>query len=229
MENRKRRVEDAKSEPTDEPETICICPKCRIPRENMALTSVRAKYSEFRVGVSCGHAFCQACWRTYLISRVKSGHARGIACLEKGCHALLQFVMNLLEGTPYEKQFQKKYMEYYYAIYPCPNPSCSKKEHRRNPHSSETTIYCWECRTGFCYVCGHFHPWVTCERYESYITAVKFSQAILICTVLLMIFTVYWWLSLKYEKIKLLICIMFVGDSNMDTCLSCEQKLFICS
>lgn len=62
--------------------------------------------------LTCGHCFCEHCWKSHIESRLSEGVAARIECMESECeiYAPSEFVISLLEKSPALKMKYERFL-----------------------------------------------------------------------------------------------------------------------
>ena len=121
------------------------------------------------VAMSCGHGFCEDCWRQHISIAVREGQSRRVACMLPGCgvlcdedqvKCLLADDCELLEK--YNQGLIDGYVDDNARVRWCPSvPHCGTAVRvNSDPHCEITCT----CGKEFCFVCGEEpHSPATCD------------------------------------------------------------------
>lgn len=117
---------------------------------------------------SCGHEFCNDCWRGNLETQIKDGRTFDISCMHSGCKELVpEWIVEALVTdqwwTKYSQFLAKSFVEGSSQIRWCPAPNCGKAIVEKIYEGPFTIGKC-SCGNLFCFDCGEeAHTPCSCE------------------------------------------------------------------
>ena len=105
---------------------------------------------------SCGHAFCEDCWRHHFECAVHAGRSTSIQCMASGCNVLIpdDYILEKLTADQKEKYLAASFLA---AVAVHPNlyfckDQCGMIFHVETPKATDQ-IDCYKCGASFCCRC----------------------------------------------------------------------------
>ena len=115
----------------------------------------------------CGHVFCKACWRDYLLVKVLREGTAHIECPANGCHLAMDelSVLRLMDNEDakklYTKLAAKAFVREKKGIRWCPGKECEYAVKAELTLPKEVTC---KCGSKFCFACAlPFHRPASCD------------------------------------------------------------------
>ncbi|CAG8635575.1 28801_t:CDS:2, partial [Dentiscutata erythropus] len=115
------------------------------------------------LALSCGHRFCQTCYKHYLTQKIKEeGESRRISCMANGCNVIVdentvELVVDKDIHERYRTLLNRTYVDDNESLRWCPAPSCEYAVECHVPQASLTsivpTVECL-CSHRFCFGCS---------------------------------------------------------------------------
>eukprot|EP00012_Vannella_robusta_P013980 CAMPEP_0206210078 /NCGR_PEP_ID=MMETSP0166-20121206/17308_1 /ASSEMBLY_ACC=CAM_ASM_000260 /TAXON_ID=95228 /ORGANISM="Vannella robusta, Strain DIVA3 518/3/11/1/6" /LENGTH=660 /DNA_ID=CAMNT_0053631633 /DNA_START=718 /DNA_END=2697 /DNA_ORIENTATION=+ len=142
-----------KNEPSDAEIECTICSMDVLSNEMYSLQS-------------CGHSFCEDCWRMYLTIQIKEGQAF-VNCAHMDCTALVPEVdvKRLVDGEVYQKYctfFMQSFVDNNDNVKWCPAPGCGNAVNSSMINGN--TVTC-ACSYRFCFRCSEeAHEPASCKQ-----------------------------------------------------------------
>lgn len=141
----------AKERPTEIECSICFCDS--------------EEYSQMD---SCGHEFCNDCWRGNLETQIRDGKTFDITCMHNGCKELVpEWMVEALVSeqwwNKYSQFLAKSFVDGSNQVRWCPAPNCGKAIVEKI-YEGRFTIGKCSCGNLFCFDCGEeAHTPCSCE------------------------------------------------------------------
>lgn len=143
-----------------------------------ALETCGICYNEGVDGYSmpCGHSFCEACWRSYLIAwfNQRQSSIMKITCPQHDCCMRLtstdiQFIHSEL-STNWQDSYLSSFVEKSTHYRRCTGPDCRMVAFLRDPPDQMCRpVTCGSCDSSFCFTCGEApHEPARCDAFQEW-------------------------------------------------------------
>ncbi len=158
---------------------------------NEQLSTCTICYDDFPLSkgfaLSCGHIFCNSCWRSYLFSKAQDMPQtfHEVSCPHQRCRERLSLEeISHLEESLFDKwksSLLRCFIEQDRMYSSCPGPDCTIVAYCVSPISN-TTVSC-NCKARYCFQCGAIpHNPASCKDFEAWRQTVGTSSELWIST-----------------------------------------------